>query len=282
MTIDTFKKLAAILNEVTFDTKKDMVEIMMSWDENGRLDNVDEDQHFSAFTSGKWYYDEDITRTIARRADYLECSDGCGWTIFVSRLCAETVLDEAFEAGFAWSLECDAEFGELTNDQLDLIEDCGIELEFAARNREWNDEAETETETDLDATETETTKGDVMSTGLFTFAANNGKITDFYATAIENRPAYCRFTISLRKAPQTPLYTIITNAYGEGRFVYDEQAGTYRQTRGTMQYSIPGTAHGVRKALKSELKDLLRHKRDNTIDGLNDEEAQILNVLEGE
>lgn len=120
-----------------------------------------------------------------------------------------------------------------------------------------------------------------MSTGLFTFTANGGKLDEFFAKPVDERPAYSRFTISLRKAPETPLYTIITNAYGEGRFVYDERTGTYRQTRGTMQYSIPGTAHGIRKALKAELRALLESKRDNTVDGLTEEEQQLLDVLEG-
>ena len=80
MTIETFKKLAALLNNVWFTTKKDFIEIQMSYDETGHIDNVDEDQHFTAFAGGKWFYDEEITRTIARKADYLECSDGEGWS----------------------------------------------------------------------------------------------------------------------------------------------------------------------------------------------------------
>ena len=156
MTIDTFKKLAALVEEVSIDTKKHMIDIMMSWDETGHVDNVDEDQHFTAFTSGKWYYDEEITRTIARKADYLECSDGYGWAIFVGRYCDEETLEDAFEAGFGWSLECSAEFGELTNAQLDVVEECGVELEFASRCRQWNDETAAQ---DADAT-------DIVSTDI--------------------------------------------------------------------------------------------------------------------
>ncbi len=149
MTIDTFKKLAALVEEVSIDTKKHMIDIMMSWDETGHVDNADDDQHFSAFTSGKWYYDDEITRTIARRADYLECSNGYGWMIFVGRYCDEGTLEDAFEAGFGWSLECSAEFGELTSAQLDVVEECGVELEFAGRCRQWNDEA-AEADVDVD------------------------------------------------------------------------------------------------------------------------------------
>lgn len=144
MNRETFKTLAAIVPEVTFTTKKWMIDICMSWDENHKLDNVDEDQHFTAFAGGKWFYDEEITRAIARKADYLECSDGNGWTIWFGRYCTEAAFEQAFDEGFRWSLECDAEFGELTDEQLDTVAECGIELDFADRNREWNAKAEQE------------------------------------------------------------------------------------------------------------------------------------------
>lgn len=140
MMLETFKTLAALLDNAAFTTKKHMIDIMMSFDETGHIDNVDEDQHFTAYVNGQGFCDEEITRTIARKAEYLECSDGEGWTFYIGRFCSEAVLECAAENTIIWSLECDAEFGELTDAQLDTIEAAGVELEFAARNREWNAE----------------------------------------------------------------------------------------------------------------------------------------------
>ena len=126
-----------------------------------------------------------------------------------------------------------------------------------------------------------TDKADIMSTGLFVFTWNGTRLDDFFSTASQEAPHYARFSIALRGDKAKPLHTIITNACGCGRFIYDENTGTYRQTRGTCQYQIPGTSHGIRKALKAELKEALTHKRDFTIDGLTETEAQILDVLEG-
>ena len=147
MNAETFKKAAEILTSngdyfIDFNTKKYMIEIVMSWDENGHLDNYDDDQHFSAYVGETYYSDGEITRTIARKADYLECSHGSGWGFYIGRNCSENVLDSAFEATIGLSLNYRAEWGELSDKTLDAIEALGIELEFAARNRAWNASAE--------------------------------------------------------------------------------------------------------------------------------------------
>ena len=88
-----------------------------------------------------------------------------------------------------------------------------------------------------------------------------------------------RFSIALKSAPDKPLYTIITNGDGCGRFLYDERACAYRQTRGTCQYSLPGTVQGLRQQLKSELKAELTRRAYETLDGITEEEQQILEAL---
>lgn len=120
-----------------------------------------------------------------------------------------------------------------------------------------------------------------MPSTIFCYSANGGKLKE-YIENNENGSGYDRFTIALKACPDKPLHTIITNGYGCGRFVYDEARGTYRQMLGTMQYCIPQSEQGIRRALRGELREALEHKRDCTVDGLNDEECQILAVLEGE
>ena len=121
-----------------------------------------------------------------------------------------------------------------------------------------------------------------MPSTIFCYALNGDhKIKDFFSIPSHDLPAYVRFTIALKAYPARPLHTIITNACGCGRWLYDEKTGTYKQTRGTMQYRIPQSEQGIRKALRAEYRDLLREKRDFTVEGLTDEQAQILDVLEG-
>lgn len=121
-----------------------------------------------------------------------------------------------------------------------------------------------------------------MPASIFQYAVNDKPLNSFWDTPAADLPAFCRFTIALKARPSEPLHSIITNANGCGRFVYDERTGAYRQTRGTCQYAIPGTSQGVRKALRAELKEQLAHKRDFTVEGLTEDERQILDVLEGE
>ena len=122
-----------------------------------------------------------------------------------------------------------------------------------------------------------------MPATIFCYSLNGDhKLKDFFSIPAHELPAYTRFTIALKAYPDRPLHTIITNGCGCGRFVYDEKTGAYRQTRGTMQYRIPQSEQGIRKALRAELREQLAHKRDWTVDGLTEEQAQILAVLEGE
>lgn len=122
-----------------------------------------------------------------------------------------------------------------------------------------------------------------MPASIFQYALNGDRsLKEFWTTPAADLPAYCRFTIALKARPNEPLHSIITNANGCGRWVYDETDGTYSQRRGTCQYAIPGTSQGIRKALRAELREQLAHKRDFSIDGLTEDEQQVLDVLEGE
>ena len=121
-----------------------------------------------------------------------------------------------------------------------------------------------------------------MPASIFHYALNGDRsLKEFWTTPAADLPAYCRFTIALKARPNEPLHSIITNASGCGRWKLDAD-GTYKQTRGTCQYSIPGTSQGIRKALRAELKERLTHTRDFTLEGLTEDEQQVLDVLEGE
>lgn len=121
-----------------------------------------------------------------------------------------------------------------------------------------------------------------MASSIFTYTLNGDRpIKEFWTTPAADLPAYCRFTIALKARPNAALHSFITNANGCGRWILDAD-GTYSQRRGTCQYSIPGTSQGLRKALRAELREQLAHKRDFSIDGLTEDEQQVLDVLEGE
>ena len=111
MDIKSFKEAAEFLRSkgycVSFETKKYMIECTLTWNENGHFDNCyDEDQHVYAYLeNGTCYADEEVTRTIARKAAYIEYSDPWGWAIFIGRYCTTSILTDAYENGFGWYIE---------------------------------------------------------------------------------------------------------------------------------------------------------------------------------
>ena len=111
MDIKSFKEAAEFLKNrgycVSFETKKYMIECTLTWNENGHFDNCyDEDQHVYAYLeNGTCYADEEVTRTIARKAAYIEYSDPWGWAIFIGRYCTTSILTDAYENGFGWYIE---------------------------------------------------------------------------------------------------------------------------------------------------------------------------------
>ena len=115
-----------------------------------------------------------------------------------------------------------------------------------------------------------------MSASLFCYSYNGKHLKEYFSD--ECHSGYNEFTIALRKKPDNPLFTIITNGYGEGRFVYDSITCTYHQTLGTCQYSIPNSEQGIRKALRKELLDMLTER--SKYEGITDEEEQILELLQ--
>ena len=150
MMLETFKKLAEIVSErgyiIDFDTKKHMIDILASFDEDGQI-NYDDDCHWTIYVGETCYTDEEITPALLKKACYIEHSWGDGWCFYIGRNCTQAILGSVFENTLGWALECGAEFGELTDAQLDTIEAAGVELEFAARNREWNAEEAAQAET---------------------------------------------------------------------------------------------------------------------------------------
>lgn len=55
----------------------------------------------------------------------------------------------------------------------------------------------------------------------------------------DERPYYCRFAVHDAKTGEN-IIEFYTNKDLEGVFVFNERTGTYRQTRGTCQYSLAG------------------------------------------
>lgn len=88
---------------------------------------------------------------------------------------------------------------------------------------------------------------------------------------------YIRFQLLDRKTGET-LTEIITNASGYGAWCYDERTGTYRQTRGTCQFSVPGTRQGLQKALRKQLAEELAFKLECCHD-LSDAEQRAVEEL---
>lgn len=143
MMLETFKSLAQIAEarnfQVGFVTKKHMIEVMAEFDENGEI-NYNDDCHWTIWMNGECFSDEEITAAMLKKAALIEFSFADGWIFYIGRNCTQAVLESAFEHTLGWALECGAEFGELTDAQLDTTEAAGVELEFAARNHEWNAE----------------------------------------------------------------------------------------------------------------------------------------------
>lgn len=141
--LETFKTLAQIAEarnfQVGFVTKKHMIEVMAEFDENGEI-NYNDDCHWTIWMNGECFSDEEITAAMLKKAALIEFSFADGWIYYIGRNCTQAQLEACFDGSIGWALECGAEFGELTDAQLDTIEAAGVELEFAARNREWNAE----------------------------------------------------------------------------------------------------------------------------------------------
>lgn len=55
----------------------------------------------------------------------------------------------------------------------------------------------------------------------------------------DERPYYCRFAVHDAKTGEN-IVEFYTNKSLEGMFVFDEKTNTYKQTRGTCQYSLAG------------------------------------------
>lgn len=81
-------------------------------------------------------------------------------------------------------------------------------------------------------------------------------LKDFFELDTNDLPYYVRFQIIWRETGEI-LDEIITNRSGAGRWVYDDSTGMYRQIRGTCQFGIPRTIHGIRKLLKRDLAEQL-------------------------
>lgn len=62
---------------------------------------------------------------------------------------------------------------------------------------------------------------------------------EFISMPRDERPYYCRFAVHDAKTGEN-IIEFYTNKDLEGMFIYDEKKGTYRQTRGTCQYSLSG------------------------------------------
>ena len=55
----------------------------------------------------------------------------------------------------------------------------------------------------------------------------------------DERPYYCRFAVHDAKTGEN-IVEFYTNKSLEGMFIFDEKTNTYKQTRGTCQYSLAG------------------------------------------
>lgn len=116
-----------------------------------------------------------------------------------------------------------------------------------------------------------------MTASQFIYTYNGEPLARWFDAPRDDRAYYSRFQIALRRDPEAVLFEIITNKDGEGLFTYDERTGLYGQKLGTCQFSIPRTTQGIRNALRVGFASYLKTKEG--LEGLTDEEAQILEML---
>ena len=68
----------------------------------------------------------------------------------------------------------------------------------------------------------------------------------------EERPHYCHIAATSEGAN----LDFYVSKDLDGRWVYDESAGTYGQILGTLQYRLPSSPSAIRRKLRKELKAL--------------------------
>lgn len=88
---------------VDFCTKKEMLDWCTDCD--GNVCVLDNDTHVHAWVGNEFFSDERVTKAILRKADYIELSHTEGWMWYIGRNCAESVLDEAYEATVGFYIE---------------------------------------------------------------------------------------------------------------------------------------------------------------------------------
>lgn len=78
----------------------------------------------------------------------------------------------------------------------------------------------------------------------------------------DERPYYCRFAVYECETGRN-LVEFYTNRDLEGRFTFDEKSNTYRQTRGTWQFSMAGIKRQAAMTRLRKEADGAREYRDS-------------------
>lgn len=82
----------------------------------------------------------------------------------------------------------------------------------------------------------------------------------------DERPYYCRFAVHDAKTGEN-IVEFYTNKSLEGMFVFDERTNTYRQIKGTCQYSLAGLGEKtVYNRLRIIAYETLAEKKKQTIE----------------
>lgn len=82
----------------------------------------------------------------------------------------------------------------------------------------------------------------------------------------DERPYYCRFAVHDAKTGEN-IVEFYTNKSLEGMFEFSEKTGTYRQVRGTCQYSLAGLGEkAVYNRLRIMAYDALAEKENTPTD----------------
>lgn len=68
----------------------------------------------------------------------------------------------------------------------------------------------------------------------------------------EDRPHYCHI---VARSESASLDFYVSKDL-DGRWIYDESTGAYRQELGTLQYRLPSSASSIRRKLRKELERL--------------------------
>ena len=104
-----------------FMTKKEALD-WLTFTES-RLDFIGDDEHVYVYCGENFYFDEEITPSILKKADYIEMSWGDGYMFYIGKNSDLEALEDAFWSSVGWHLNSMIEWDEMDESILKEIAD---------------------------------------------------------------------------------------------------------------------------------------------------------------